>query len=725
VTVPEQAGIEIHADLTALRKELTDATNQFRQFNQDAVKAATGVKTLEDSAKKASFASQALASALGFLGAGSIQQVLYRLKSLGDESERLAIELEGAEARAKAVFGNAFPQISAEAEKMGQTLKRSSNNILQMRTDFALLLDSIGLTEKQTMDYSRSLTELTIAAGKAFPNLSDAEVFEKVQSAISGSARALKELGVSSSNKAFADFGKSIGVNVNKLNAEGTTLLRIQYILASTTKLQDAAAKSAGSLGDKAKENAAKWEDAMELIGKSYGPFLEETKAVLAEWVKSWVTAIQNVSATLQLLFTGRFSTAWNFMKQGVKDIVSPQSPQNTTPFGPPKPSDLAIDWSKYASGGGGDSAKKLADELKKSEDDYIQALADEAKTHLDNLKLRREELKIREKLGILTKDETSELNSINRRLEFKTEAIGDAVDAWQKEADTIKEVEDRIKDLNKSIADEKKSLEEKIKDINNDAKEDAISKVMDLVKKRDELLSSPREANGGLSGDASRELGDISDQISGFSADVVAEAERRAKLTPAQLIAEEKDARIKKAKEESDARVQELQAELDAENQKLQAVKDAEAQKKQAVIDSLNERLTITSANYDAELELTKAHVDAMIAEFNRLRGAKTGAPAFATGGPVHGPGGPRDDKIAAWLSNGEYVINAMATRMYRPLIERINSLTLPMPRFAAGGAVTTNSNQTIHVNQNNYGDAARHRSDARSIRWMLKKYP
>lgn len=46
-----------------------------------------------------------------------------------------------------------------------------------------------------------------------------------------------------------------------------------------------------------------------------------------------------------------------------------------------------------------------------------------------------------------------------------------------------------------------------------------------------------------------------------------------------------------------------------------------------------------------------------------------------FADGGPVRGPGGPRDDRIPAMLSNGEYVINAASTRRYGPLLEAINA--------------------------------------------------
>lgn len=74
--------------------------------------------------------------------------------------------------------------------------------------------------------------------------------------------------------------------------------------------------------------------------------------------------------------------------------------------------------------------------------------------------------------------------------------------------------------------------------------------------------------------------------------------------------------------------------------------------------------------------------------------------SPRFATGGPVSGPGTGRSDSIRAWLSNGEYVINANATKMFRPLLDLINygkggSLRKMMkfgaPAFANGGFVGT----------------------------------
>lgn len=65
-----------------------------------------------------------------------------------------------------------------------------------------------------------------------------------------------------------------------------------------------------------------------------------------------------------------------------------------------------------------------------------------------------------------------------------------------------------------------------------------------------------------------------------------------------------------------------------------------------------------------------------------------------FASGGFVSGPGGPRDDKIPAWLSDGEYVVNAKDTRQNRPLLEAINAGRVgsdgaALPAYAKGGAV------------------------------------
>jgi len=75
----------------------------------------------------------------------------------------------------------------------------------------------------------------------------------------------------------------------------------------------------------------------------------------------------------------------------------------------------------------------------------------------------------------------------------------------------------------------------------------------------------------------------------------------------------------------------------------------------------------------------------------FKAIFGAKDGGEiqAYASGGRVRGPGGPRDDAVLAWLSDGEHVINADAAGKNRSLLEAINSGKTPkLGTFNVGGA-------------------------------------
>ncbi|MEN5278175.1 hypothetical protein ABE527_14640 [Brucella sp. TWI432] len=59
-----------------------------------------------------------------------------------------------------------------------------------------------------------------------------------------------------------------------------------------------------------------------------------------------------------------------------------------------------------------------------------------------------------------------------------------------------------------------------------------------------------------------------------------------------------------------------------------------------------------------------------------------------LATGGHVRGPGSATSDSIPAMLSDGEFVVNAKATKMNRGILEAINN-GIPLDRFALGGSV------------------------------------
>ena len=71
--------------------------------------------------------------------------------------------------------------------------------------------------------------------------------------------------------------------------------------------------------------------------------------------------------------------------------------------------------------------------------------------------------------------------------------------------------------------------------------------------------------------------------------------------------------------------------------------------------------------------------------------------ATTAATGGYIQGPGTGTSDSIPAWLSNGEFVMNAQATAKYLPLLKQMNE-----NKFARGGLVggsTVNNGVDIQV--------------------------
>jgi hypothetical protein len=64
-------------------------------------------------------------------------------------------------------------------------------------------------------------------------------------------------------------------------------------------------------------------------------------------------------------------------------------------------------------------------------------------------------------------------------------------------------------------------------------------------------------------------------------------------------------------------------------------------------------------------------------------------GGGGFASGGMVSGPGNGTSDSIPAWLSHGEFVVNAASTEKNRGLLEHINARG-----YAGGGAIDKENN-------------------------------
>ena len=82
-------------------------------------------------------------------------------------------------------------------------------------------------------------------------------------------------------------------------------------------------------------------------------------------------------------------------------------------------------------------------------------------------------------------------------------------------------------------------------------------------------------------------------------------------------------------------------------------------------------------------------------------------GAQGFKTGGFVSGQGTGTSDSIPAFLSNGEFVVNAKATKQFLPLLEQINNEEQQIRRFANGGFVLDSSTIPSTNIQNIFDDS------------------
>ncbi len=106
----------------------------------------------------------------------------------------------------------------------------------------------------------------------------------------------------------------------------------------------------------------------------------------------------------------------------------------------------------------------------------------------------------------------------------------------------------------------------------------------------------------------------------------------------------------------------------------------DAALAQVQAALDALAKREIIVKVG--AQYDFTQPYT---------LQDPGPAPQKFATGGYISGPGTGTSDSIPAYLSNGEYVINAAAVRkLGRRHLDMLNR-GIPIPRFADGGMAGT----------------------------------
>ena len=746
--------------LNARYKELRDQLNRLdpetRQYTETAKSlniVMTELKYAHDKAKDstvglkegmegASVASRGLSVAMGVLGAQSVEAVVFKMVQLTKEAIQTAIVLQGVECRAKAIYGDSFPQMTQATEKLATSLRRSASDILEYSTGFATVLDSVGATKNQINKYSLELTNLSVVLGKAHPELSDADIYQKIEYGIMGNVRGLRELGIMMTAKQLQDFADSerIKVRVKDMTDEQLVMLRTQFLLKETAKQQEAGAESAGKLGDSIKTTKASWHDFLETLGQDLSPFVVASNNAILGMLKDWYGWIKAVGGAFAGLFEMDKKTA--LIHGSVQKVFGPFQdeavpPSSAAPTASGSDSTPAGFWDNHsASGSGAKEEKKDKAELKKITEDILKAESDGAKNRMELLKIEREDLETKRKMHDLTHDEEEMLKRINNRVEFKKQLVSEVTKEWEKQVEALKQLDQKITDINKKMLDEQKNFKKQLGDVDEQANDDKTKKAEDLVKELNEINKKIGNGEGNQVEleNRRRVIDGMLDPMRGTKdgKNILQTAEANAGMNDFQKIDQQAAKKKKELAEQHNDRLSELTAELAGEQLKRDQVANMEKQKRDLVSAALDDRKTLTETNYKALEDATQKHIQKQIEQFNQLASslnaianAQNGAattiekragqkmlPGFATGGPIFGPGGPTDDSIPILVSNGEAIVNARGYSSNRGIVDAINAgMRFDLPRFAEGGPVSSNVNnsRSVQVTQNFHGETAR----------------
>jgi hypothetical protein len=671
--VTRMADVPVNVVITGNADEAVKALNAVKGATENVGKSATAQKgVLQDFLKGIGGITAAVAGGQGL--AYAAEKAGRSLIEFGKSTLRAADDLQALESRAKVIYGDALPGVTKALDQFASQVGRSHSDLLDFASGFAAIAEGANLPKQAVGDMSVKLAQLTTDFG-SFHHLADDDAFRLIQGGLLGMGRQLARYGVVLNETTLQQylFDNGLKTQVSDLSEAQLVTARYNFLLDKTKDLQGDAAKNADSFANEMKNLSGQWKDFEEVAGTPLIEGLAEAFAGvipivtgLRLEVEGLIGAIKQVSgmsavghlkngfgAALGLPVVGLAKDAYNAVfGPAASPLIDLNSPGLSVPL--ESPAQTAARRAKElrdqlsAAGGGGASGsggKKAADELAKAEKAVADAFDQQAKATKDGLTTRREELTLRQRLGILTKEEGRELDQINRRIAFKKDLVDETTKAWEKQSEAVKQTETKVKDLTDQIVKEQQRLKDEVADIEKSSARDAVTQAAKVIKEINDIKEKASGASeGNLTSDQSYRVGQLQDQLKGYDANTLTEAGTVAGLSEAQLLERTKQQRIQDATDKATERTKELQDELDAENKKLQATKDAEFQKYLAVVNALSDRSTAVKTALDLELKAVQDNVTAQIAEYNRLRvgapaKAKAAIPAFAEGGIVTRP--------------------------------------------------------------------------------------
>ena len=172
------------------------------------------------------------------------------------------------------VFGASAKEAEEFANSFAAGMGRSRVEIAGFMAEAADLFKPIGFTTEAAKGMSEVVTTLAVDLA-SFNEEADAEVFDRLTSALTGSSETVKKYGVNLKESAVKQELFNMGLDPKNASEQAKTLARLNILLNDTTDAQGDALRSQNSYAAAVKRLQARLDDFMATVGKVFLDFFK------------------------------------------------------------------------------------------------------------------------------------------------------------------------------------------------------------------------------------------------------------------------------------------------------------------------------------------------------------------------------------------------------------------------------------------------------------------
>jgi len=394
--------------LLEIRADIKDVKAKLKQINSDFKGAS---KNVEAQTQRMNSGFSNLKRIIA--GAFSVA-VVYKFIQGMEGCVRAASNLEEQTAKFGTVFRGSMDKANESVEKLTESYGMSTREARQHMAAIQDLLVPMGLARDKAADFSDEIVKLAVDIG-SFNNLPTADAMRKIQSALVGMYRPMRDVGVVLSAATVEQRALNMGLadTSDSLTAADKALAAYQMMLEGSKDAQGDFIRTSDGFANSSKILRGEVEDLQAAIGDKLLPLLSEWVGSLADVTNEFTKLIEEIEETIDKTLTeDLFKRAEKSSKKYFDFLVQEQA-------------DLieGLEREKYA--------WYKTSEMTKEYEDRLEIVRNEIKRLLD---VRREEVGLLKK----TTEETGNLRAETDDFIFSIEKL----------CPTLEELGIKIKDL-------------------------------------------------------------------------------------------------------------------------------------------------------------------------------------------------------------------------------------------------------------------------------------